>query len=97
MSTAVFALTPSQVEPQEPSSNEVQTVGQKVMGFIQIIGVIVSVGILMILGIKYMMGSAEEKAEYKKVFIPYIIGAILLFAATTIANAIYSAVTSFKG
>jgi len=44
----------------------------------------------MVLGIKYMMGSAEEKAEYKKTMIPYIIGAILLFAATTIANAIYT-------
>lgn len=30
------------------------------------VGAIVSVIVLMILGIKYMIGSVEEKAEYKK-------------------------------
>ena len=40
-------------------------------------------------GIKYMMGSAEEKAEYKKVMLPYIIGAVLIFAGVNIASAIY--------
>ena len=44
----------------------------------------------MVLGIKYMMGSAEEKAEYKKTMIPYVVGAILIFAATTIANAVFN-------
>ena len=95
MSSFVFALAPNSVTITEPQNGDVQTVGGKIMGFIQVIGVIISVGILMILGIKYMMGSAEEKAEYKKVFIPYIVGAILLFAASTIANAIYNAVHSF--
>ena len=92
MSSIAFALTPGEVTPTQPTNTDVQTVGQKIMGFIQVIGIIVSVAILMVLGIKYMMGSAEEKAEYKKVFIPYIVGAILLFSATTIANAIYNAV-----
>ena len=36
------------------------------------------------------MGSAEEKAEYKKVMIPYLIGAVLIFAAPYIADAIYN-------
>ena len=35
-----------------------------------------------------MLGSAEEKAEYKKVFMPYLIGAVLLFSAAGIAQAI---------
>ena len=42
--------------------------------------------VLVVLGIKYMIGSAEEKAEYKKTMIPYIIGAILVFAASAIAS-----------
>ena len=37
-----------------------------------------------------MMGSAEEKAEYKKTMIPYVVGAILIFAAATIANAVFN-------
>ena len=36
-----------------------------------------------------MMGSAEEKAEYKKTFIPYLIGAILVFAASNLASMIF--------
>lgn len=38
----------------------------------------------MILGIKYMMGSAEERANYKRSMIPFVIGAILLFAAVNL-------------
>ena len=37
-----------------------------------------------------MIGSASEKAEYKKTMIPYLIGSILLFAATNITDAIYN-------
>ena len=40
-----------------------------------------------------MMGSAEEKAEYKKTMIPYLVGAILVFAASTIANFVYNFVS----
>ncbi len=41
-----------------------------------------------------MIGSAEEKAEYKKTMIPYIIGAILIFASTTIVNIVYNLATA---
>ena len=71
-------------------SNKVSNIGGKVLGAIQVVGTLISVGTLMVLGIKYMMGSAEEKAEYKKTMIPYAIGAILLFAAVTIASYIAS-------
>ena len=70
-------------------ANSAYSIGNEILGIIQIVGIILSVGCLMILGIKYMMGSAEEKAEYKKTFIPYIIGAILLFAAAALAETIY--------
>ena len=36
-----------------------------------------------------MMGSAEEKAEYKKSLMPYVIGAGLVFSASAIAQIIY--------
>ena len=89
------AATPKDITIDSSNTTEMDTLGGKIMGFIQAAGIIISVAVLMVLGIKYMMGSAEEKAEYKKVFIPYIVGAILLFAATTIANAIYNAVNNF--
>lgn len=88
----VFAATnPSGVSIT--STGAFDSFGGKIIGGIQAIGVIVSVGILIVLGIKYMMGSAEEKAEYKKTMIPYLVGAILVFAASTIANFVYNFVS----
>ena len=68
----------------------VASLGGQIVGIIQIIGIVVAVVILLVLGIKYMTGSAQEKAEYKKTMIPYIIGAILIFAASTIVNVIFN-------
>ena len=39
-----------------------------------------------------MLGSAEEKANYKQTMIPYIIGVILVFSSSTLVNAIYKAI-----
>ncbi len=58
----------------------------KIMGLIRNIAIIASVIIIMILGVKYMLGSVEEKAEYKKSFMPLIIGIILVVAASSIAT-----------
>lgn len=87
---AASSITPKNLNANFTNTSEIQTVGEKVMGIIQTVGVVTAVIILMVLGIKYMMGSAEEKAEYKKTMIPYIIGAILIFGATAIANMVYN-------
>ena len=88
--STIFALTPSQVQPTDPGTNGIQTLGGKILGILQTVGIVLSVIILVILGIKYMMGSAEEKAEYKKTMIPYLVGAVLIFLAPTIANTVYT-------
>lgn len=51
---------------------------------IQIIGVVLSVIVIVMLGIKYLVGSAEEKADYKKAMFPFLIGAILIASIGTI-------------
>lgn len=99
LGTVVFAAgetTPGSLTPTYKGTDDIKTVGQKIMGIVQTVGVVVAVVILMVLGIKYMMGSAEEKAEYKKTMMPYIIGAILIFGATTIANMVYNFATGLK-
>lgn len=58
--------------------------GNTVLGIIHTIGVLVAVGVLMILAIKYMLGSTEQRATYKKSMLPYLVGAILLFASLEI-------------
>ena len=65
-----------------------------IIGVIKTIGIIMSVLILVVLGIKYMFGSLEEKAEYKKTMIPYFIGAIMIFAIPQLVQIIYNITTS---
>lgn len=90
------AFTPENLSPKYNGTNQIKDIGEKVMGIVNTAGVVIAVIVLMVLGIKYMMGSAEEKAEYKKTMIPYIIGAILIFGATTIANAVYQIANGLK-
>lgn len=68
---------------------DVMNIGNQIIGIITTVGVVVAVVILLVLGIKYMMGSASEKAEYKKTMIPYLVGALLIFAASMLANVVY--------
>lgn len=91
MSATVLATTIGNVtiNPTTPDATYAN-VGNEVIGIIQVVGIMISVAVLMILGIKYMMGSAEEKAEYKKTFIPYIVGAILLFAAAALSKSLFN-------
>lgn len=72
------------------NTSKIDSLGQNIISIVATVGSIVSVVVLVVLGIKYMMGSAEEKAEYKKTLMPYVIGAALVFAASTIAQIVYN-------
>ena len=74
---------------QSTSTQPINKVGNTAITVLSTIGSIISVVVLVILGIKYMMGSVEEKASYKKSMIPYVIGAALVFAASAIAGIVY--------
>ena len=67
---------------------------EKVLGFIKNLGIVISVVVLIIIGIKYMLGSVEEKADYKKTMMPYIYGTLFLFAGSFIPQLIYEIVQS---
>ena len=57
-----------------------------VLSVITNIGMILAVIMPAIVGVKYMISSVEEKAEYKKDMIPYLVGAFLLFGICTIVK-----------
>ena len=61
---------------------------------LRIVGTTLSVIILIVIGIKYMLGSAEEKADYKKSLIPYLLGTFFIFATTALPQLIYEIVQS---
>lgn len=77
------------------AATSVITIGNKILGIVQIVGTIASIVTLIILGIKYMTGSVEEKAEYKKTLMPYLIGAVFVLGATNITKWIYDASQNF--
>lgn len=62
-----------------------------ILGTIQWIAIVAAVIIITILGIKYMFGSLEEKAQYKKSMLPLVIGIAVVVLATTITNLIFDA------
>ena len=79
-----------------PATEDITNIGNKLIGIITTVGVVVAVIVLLILGIKYMMGSAQEKAEYKKTMIPYIIGVVFIVAISTIVSIIANMVESLN-
>lgn len=92
ISVSSFAdpLSPKEFDYGDISNTStIKALGNQIIGVVRTVGVLVAVVILLILGIKYMMGSAEEKADYKKSMVPYLVGAVLIFAASTIAGIVY--------
>lgn len=63
---------------------------------IRVIGIVVSVVVLLVLGIKYMVGSASEKAEYKKSMIPYLIGVFIFFTLSQVLSIIITVMDSIE-
>ncbi len=78
------------IETPSQMTDRVKTV----LGIIQLIGSVFAVVTILLIGIKYITGSVESKAEYKKVMIPYLVGAILLFCTTNLVPLIYNMIQS---
>lgn len=95
--THTFAITQT-IDPSEfePSSTEipkdVTDMAGIIVNILQVIGVVTSVIVIAIIGIKYMVGSVEQKADFKKTMIPYLVGVLMLVCTTTILKIIYNLV-----
>ena len=95
----VFPLTinASQINTADYKPNELKEsdLGQApqvvadVLATIRNVGIILSVVILAVIGIKYILGSVDEKAEYKGNMVLYVTGCFLLMMATTLPSIIY--------
>lgn len=89
MAKTTSIINPDNYKPESTSEasggdNYLKDMANAIVGSIRVVGSIISVITLIIIGIKYMIASAEERAEYKKTMKPYIIGAVLLFGITNI-------------
>lgn len=81
---------PDKYKPSIGNDTEVARMGGIIVGAVSVVGSIVSVLALVIIGVRFMLGSAEEKAEYKESMKPYLIGAILLFGVVKIVDFLYN-------
>lgn len=92
-------FNPEEYKPTSTSSvsgaTRLEEIGNNIIGIVQVIGSISSVVALILIGIKYIMGSVEEKAEYKETLKPYLIGAIMLFGITNLLGIVQSIVSGF--
>lgn len=52
------------------------------------IGYAVALGMVVYIGVKYITGAAETKANMKSAVVNYLIGALVVFSATTIASVV---------
>lgn len=80
-------------EAPEKFTNMVGTIATT----IQTIGIILSVIVIGLLGIKYMTGSVEERADYKKTMIPFLVGTFLIVAVGTVLRIINDLTTQAIG
>ena len=102
ISPVVFGEIQGQIDPAsvsgaaDTSTAGIQKVGNQIVTIVSVVGSLAAVIVLVVLGIKYMMGSAEERAEYKKTLMPYVIGAALVFAASAIAGMVYNFANTIK-
>lgn len=80
----------SEAQGANVDTSRINATAGKVIKLFRNIAAIGAVLILTILGIKYMIGSTEERAEYKKSFIPLIVGVIVVVSAASIASVLFS-------
>lgn len=61
--------------------NKLKATSNMIYNILLISGICIAVIVSGILGIKFMIGSAEEKAQIKDALIPFVIGCIVVFGA----------------
>ena len=87
MATKSAFTYPSNMEPSAPS--EIRERAAVILGAIQVVAVAIAVGMLIHIGIKYVMSSANERADVKQAAVNYVIGAIIIATAPTILKLLY--------
>ena len=69
-----------------PADETAAKIRSNVIAIVQVVGVSVAVVMIIAVAIKYMTSAPNDRAEVKKHAIPYIVGAILIFASAGIVE-----------
>lgn len=71
-----------------PNGGELETIGGNILGYVVWFGWAIAVGTILVLGIRYMMSSANERADLKNGSIRYVIGVLVFALSATLCNII---------
>lgn len=85
---ATTGITP--IPPEATDMEGVNEIAGRILGLIQAAAGVAAVVLVAMFGFKFIMGSANEKADYQKSFIPLIVGVVVVFAATSIAKILFN-------
>lgn len=80
----------------ESDVNSAFNLGRIIITGLTTVGIILSVMMMIVLGIRYMIGSTEQRAEYKKTLLPMFLGCIFICLSATIVAVIYNMVNNIK-
>lgn len=75
-------------DPKAPNDPKAKGIANNIIGIIQFVAVAIALGMLIIIGIKYITAEPSEKANIKDQSLVYLFGAVLIFAATGILEAV---------
>lgn len=91
---ATVISNPDLYDPSSGSSNAnvntIKQMGSKMWGVLANIGATISVVVIAIIGLRYMIGSIEQRAQYKETMWPVIIGCIMVGGISIIVEIIYN-------
>ena len=97
---AVLIYTASTLAPQLANAEYTNIVSNQLSPLevaVKNAGVILATIMLIVIGIKYMTSAPEGKAEYRKIMIPYLVGAVIIFTTSVGSNAIINTIISQAG
>ncbi len=77
------------------SVSALDTASNAIIGMLQVVATVVAIAMLLFVGMKFMMAAPAEKANLKGALIPYIVGAILIFAAIPLLSMIQKFSSNF--
>lgn len=93
-----FMINPETFYPTYATDiSKVEGLGESILGYIVNIAAVSSVVIIAFLGIKFMLGSVEQRAEYKKSFMPLIIGVFVVLCSSAMVGIFYKAFLDTEG
>jgi len=81
------------ISTNSTGASDLTQMAGKVIGLIQMASAVAAVVLIAVFGFKFILGSANEKADYQKSFIPLIVGVVVVFAATSIAKLLFGIIT----